>query len=663
MPPLQLDRIDNMIKDNQGYITVLKAILNHDVAYFVLNQPQITDAEYDALVNDVKAYEAAHPNEVLPYSPTQRVGSSLTGDLPTVKHSVPMLSLDNVFSAEELLNWINKTQAITPTPLPIICELKYDGVAIALIYEQGILVRALTRGDGEVGQDVTPQVKVIKSVPLRLQHPATIEVRGEIVMPKQALKAYNEKYPDSPLSNCRNGASGALKQTNPADTAKRQLAFYPYQIVESASTIDGEILNLKELGFVAHYPDWLPSNDLDTIKRQLEHYQSERAKVPFDIDGIVFKVNNHDIRQELGFTGRAPRWAIAYKFPAEKKQTLLLDVEYQVGRTGAITPVAKVDPVHCGGVTISSVTLHNEDELKRLELTENCSVIVQRAGDVIPQIIGVVKGTNDGAPITMPTSCPCCRGPVEKDNATLRCVTPSCPAQIQRYIEHFAGKKGLDVDGLGPKTIAELIRSGAVLTPLELMTLDLGKLNISGTVLTENQKSKLLDSIAKAKHTTLPKFIHALGIPLVGEGTSKRLAKFFKAIYPLLCADAQLLASIEDIGRDTAEAIEKWCLNAINYGEVEGMLAAGITFEEPETEQTSDILAGQAWCVTGTLHSMKRSEAEAKLESLGATIVKGVSKKTTALLAGEKAGSKLAKAEGLGISVYTEDAFNDLVGE
>lgn len=647
----------------QVYETIINLVNYHDHQYYVLNTPQISDAEYDEYFRDLKDLEAGHPNDIAPYSPTQRVGSCLSGDRPTVKHSVPMLSLDNVFSAEELLNWINKTQTITSAPLPITCELKYDGVAIALIYEQGILVRALTRGDGEVGQDVTPQVKVIKTVPLRLQHPATIEVRGEIVMPKQALKAYNGKYPNSPLSNCRNGASGALKQNNPADTAKRQLDFYPYQIVESASTIDGEVLTLKELGFVAHYPDWLTGNNLEAIEKTLRHYQSERSKVPFDIDGIVFKINDSGLRQELGFTGRAPRWAIAYKFPAEQKQTLLLDVEYQVGRTGAITPVAKVDPVHCGGVTISSVTLHNEDELKRLELTENCSVIVQRAGEVIPQIVGVVKGTNEGAPITMPTSCPTCNGPVEKDKATLNCISPSCPAQIQRYIEHFAGKKGLDIDGLGPKTIAELIRTNAVHTPLELITLDLGKLNICGAVLTENQKSKLLESIAKAKHTTLPKFIHALGIPLVGEGTSKRLAKFFQAIYPLLCADAKLLATIEDIGNDTAKAIEKWCTNVINYGEVEAMLAAGLTFEEPETQQTSDILAGQAWCVTGTLHSMKRSEAEAKLASLGATIVKGVSKKTTALLAGEKAGGKLAKAESLGISVYTEDAFNDLVGE
>lgn len=647
----------------QVYETIINLVNYHDHQYYVLNTPQISDAEYDEYFRDLKDLEAGHPNDIAPYSPTQRVGSCLSGDRPTVKHSVPMLSLDNVFSAEELLNWINKTQTITSAPLPITCELKYDGVAIALIYEQGILVRALTRGDGEVGQDVTPQVKVIKTVPLRLQHPATIEVRGEIVMPKQALKAYNGKYPNSPLSNCRNGASGALKQNNPADTAKRQLDFYPYQIVESASTIDGEVLTLKELGFVAHYPDWLTGNNLEAIEKTLRHYQSERSKVPFDIDGIVFKINDSGLRQELGFTGRAPRWAIAYKFPAEQKQTLLLDVEYQVGRTGAITPVAKVDPVHCGGVTISSVTLHNEDELKRLELTENCSVIVQRAGDVIPQIVGVVKGTNEGAPITMPTSCPTCNGPVEKDKATLNCISPSCPAQIQRYIEHFAGKKGLDIDGLGPKTIAELIRTNAVHTPLELITLDLGKLNICGAVLTENQKSKLLENITKAKHTTLPKFIHALGIPLVGEGTSKRLAKFFQAVYPLLCADAKLLATIEDIGNDTAKAIEKWCTNVINYSEVEAMLAAGITFEEPETQQTSDILAGQAWCVTGTLHSMKRSEAEAKLESLGATIVKGVSKKTTALLAGEKAGGKLAKAEGLGISVYTEDAFNDLVGE
>jgi len=652
-----------MIKDNQGYITVLKAILNHDVLYFVLNKPQITDAEYDALVNDVKAYEASHPDEILPYSPTQRIGSSLSGDLPAVKHSVPMLSLDNVFDPDALEKWVKNIWHLYPNA-SIYCDPKYDGVAVSLHYEAGVLVLALTRGDGEKGEDITRAVKTIKTVPLLLTQKIDIEVRGEIVMPKEALETYNKNNPNKPLANCRNGAAGALRQLDPKKTAQRKLSFYPYQVVGMDIALAQVYFKLLDLGFNPIDPMWVEAinEQRNDIAQVLESIGSKRSLFPFDIDGVVFKVNSPEIRDDMGFTGRAPRWAIAYKFPAEQKQTLLLDVEYQVGRTGAITPVAKVEPVSCGGVTISSVTLHNEDELKRLELTENCSVIVQRAGDVIPQIVGVVKGTNEGAPITMPTSCPTCNGPVEKTKATLNCISPSCPAQIQRYIEHFAGKKGLDIDGLGPKTIAELIRTNAVLTPLELITLDLGKLNICGAVLTENQKSKLLESIAKAKHTTLPKFIHALGIPLVGEGTSKRLAKFFQAIYPLLCADAKLLATIEDIGNDTAKAIEKWCINIINYGEVEAMLAAGITFEEPETQQTSDILAGQAWCVTGTLHSMKRSEAEAKLESLGATIVKGVSKKTTALLAGEKAGSKLAKAEGLGISVYNEDAFNELVG-
>ncbi|ASV43982.1 hypothetical protein [Pseudoalteromonas phage KB12-38] len=654
-----------MINDNQGYIAVLKAILNHDQNYFVLNQPQITDAEYDALVNDVKAYEATHPNEVLPYSPTQRIGSSLSGDLPTVKHSVPMLSLDNVFSVEDLRIWVSRILEEHPlTSLTL--DYKYDGVAVSLQYVDGVLIKALSRGDGEKGEDITQAVRTIKSVPLMLSKPLTVEIRGEVVMPKQALIEYNQNNVGNELANCRNGAAGALRQLNPEKTAQRNLQFFPYQLVGSNKTLVEDNNLMRVLGFIAHTPSYIDRThddaSVNSLEAQVARFTSRREKLDFDIDGIVFKVSSITSRQELGFTGRAPRWAIAYKFPAEQKQTLLLDVEYQVGRTGAITPVAKLDPVSCGGVTISSVTLHNEDELKRLELTENCSVIVQRAGDVIPQIVGVVKGTNDGAPITMPTSCPTCNGPVEKTKATLNCISPSCPAQIQRYIEHFAGKKGLDIDGLGPKTIAELIRTNAVHTPLELITLDLGKLNICGAVLTENQKSKLLESIAKAKNTTLPKFIHALGIPLVGEGTSKRLAKFFQAIYPLLCADAKLLATIEDIGNDTAKAIEKWCTNVINYGEVEAMLAAGITFEEPETQQTSDILAGQAWCVTGTLHSMKRSEAEAKLASLGATIVKGVSKKTTALLAGEKAGGKLAKAESLGISVYTEDAFNDLVG-
>lgn len=649
----------NPIKED--YLELLDSILEHDRAYYVNNAPQISDDQYDTLIEWVKAFEAQYPEEIVPYSPTQRVGSSLSGDRPTFKHSIPMLSLDNVFSAEELFAWIEKTQSATSIPLPLSCELKYDGVAVALIYEAGVLVRALSRGDGEVGQDLTPQVKVIKNVPLRLTRAATLEVRGEVVMPKQALKDYNEKYPQATLANCRNGASGALNQNNPADTAKRNLAFYPYQVVGAANSQDQEVLSLKELGFSAHYPDWLPSNDLDTIKRQLEHYQSERAKVPFDIDGIVFKVNNHDIRQELGFTGRAPRWAIAYKFPAEQKQTLLKKVEFQVGRTGAITPVAKLHPISCGGVTISSVTLHNEDEIKRLGLTHGCSVIVQRAGDVIPQITGIVEGTDVGEPIVMPESCPCCNGPVEKNNATLSCTSPSCHAQLQRYIEHFAGKKGLDIDGLGPKTIAELIRSEAVKSPYDLMTLEAGKMYLCGTVLTKNQMDKLIASIEKAKKTTLPKFIHALGIPLVGEGTSKRLAKAFPTIPKLLEARLEDFLAVDDIGKDTAEAIRKWMSSYANYEWVYEIYANVLTIEDPNPQSMSDLLSGQAWCVTGTLHGMKRSEAQAKLEELGATIVSGVSKNTTVLLAGEKAGSKLTKAEALGITIYTEDMFNELV--
>lgn len=655
-----------MINDEQGYVSALKAILHHDALYFVRNQPQITDAEYDALVNEVKVYEAGHPEEILPYSPTQRVGSSLSGDRPTVKHSVPMLSLDNVFSVEELSVWVTKILKEHPlTSLTL--DYKYDGVAVTLHYVDGGLVQALSRGDGEKGEDLTSAVRTIKSIPLMLSQPLTIEIRGEVVMPKQAFMEYNQNNVGNDLANCRNGAAGALRQLNPEKTAERKLQFFPYQLVGSNKTLVEDNNLMKVLGFVVHTPSYIDITHDDTsvnsLESQVERFTRSREKLDFDIDGIVFKISSYTSRQELGFTGRAPRWAIAYKFPAEQKQTLLNYVEFQVGRTGAITPVAKLQPVSCGGVTISSVTLHNEGELARLGLTKNCSVIVQRAGDVIPQIVGVVEGTNlDGERILMPTSCPICSGPVEKDNATLCCITPSCPEQLQRYIEHFAGKKGLDIDGLGPKTIAELIRSGAISSPYTLMTLSAETLNICGTALTENQKSKLLASIEKSKLTTLPKFIHALGIPLVGEGTAKRLAKHFNSLIDLMNGGPHQFEDIEDIGRDTALAIAHWFDNADNYQDTFKLGESVCKFETPEAVNVGGLLDGQAWCVTGTLHGMKRSEAEAKLESLGATIVSGVSKKTTALLAGEKAGSKLAKAESLGVTVYSEDAFNELVG-
>lgn len=641
------------------YLSLIETINIWDRAYYIFSQPTVSDAEYDQTFIELRDIEERYPNEIVPYSPTQRVGSSLSGDRPSFKHTVPMLSLDNAFSEEELDKWWEAIKKDFPNA-SISVDPKFDGMAVSLHYEEGLLVRALSRGDGTTGEDITGAVKTIYSVPLQLRRPETIEIRGEVVMPKQALKAYNAMNPLTPLANCRNGAAGALRQLDPERTKERGLAFYPYQVVDSHNIrLEGDSGLLQSLGFLCEHQRFF--DDLNSAEF-ISYFKDKRSILPYDIDGIVFKVCQKEIQDNLGFTGRAPRWAIAYKFPAEQKQTLLKKVEFQVGRTGAITPVAKLHPISCGGVTISSVTLHNEDEIKRLGLTHGCSVIVQRAGDVIPQITGIVEGTNVGEPIVMPESCPCCNGPVEKNKATLSCISPSCPAQLQRYIEHFAGKKGLDVDGLGPKTIAELIRSGAVKSPYDLMTLDTGKMYLCGTVLTKNQMDKLIESVEKAKHTTLPKFIHALGIPLVGEGTSKRLAKAFPTIPKLLGAPLEALMAVDDIGKDTAEAIYKWFSNTVNYDWVYEMHTNIITIEEPESQSTSDLLSGQAWCVTGTLHGMKRSEAQAKLESLGATIVSGVSKKTTALLAGEKAGSKLAKAETLGVTIYTEDQFNELVG-
>lgn len=651
--------------NSDNYKVIVATINEYDRLYFNENRSTVSDDEYDVYFRELEKYEEANPEMVVPDSPTQRVGAKLDSRLPAAKHDYLMLSLSDKFTLPEIENFIAVVNTEVTTP-EFVIEPKFDGLALSLKYVRGNLVQALTRGDGQMGEDVTSAARVVKTIPLKLPVPLTIEVRGEVVMPKQALVEFNERYPNKPLSNTRNAAAGAMRSLDPKETAKTNLTFYPYDLLGLDFSTQVEKANkLSDLHFNSSYlaqtilPEQLNQNYLD-------HWAKEsRGLLPFDIDGLVIKVKHLDQQEELGFTGRAPRWAIAYKFPAEQKQTLLEDVTFQVGRTGIISPVAKVAKVFCGGVNISSVTLFNSARLEKLRLTAGCSVVVQRAGDVIPEIVSVVPGTNLGGQyFQMPSNCPCCLSDLVNDGASLICKNVLCSAQLQRYLEHFVGKKGFDVQGLATKTLAHLIDTGAVTSARSLLALDKKTMVMHGVELTVKQADKLLDSIKKSKRIQLRKYIHALGIPDVGEGTSKRLEEYYGSILALKTATYPGLLKIPDVGDLGAKNIFEWFYEPDNFLYDEQLAELGVEIYVPEKITLNNSLEGQIWCVTGTLSKIKRTEAKLKLESLGAKISGGVTGKTTHLLAGVDAGSKLEKAQANGkTKILEEDAFLEYLSQ
>lgn len=662
--------------------TLREDINRHNYRYYALDDPSIPDATYDRLMQQLLAFESEYPQLVCKDSPTQRVGATPLEAFSTVKHEMPMLSLGNAFNADELRAFDKrlKDRLDNDAPIAYACEPKLDGIAVSIIYKEGVLERAATRGDGLNGENITQNVRTIASVPLRLigsGYPELLEVRGEIYMPKAGFIALNKralKNDEKLFVNPRNAAAGSLRQLDAKITATRPLELCAY----SVGVVKGGELPTRHTQILYKLQDWgflinremSEALDIEKCIEYLEQLSHKRDALTYDIDGVVFKVNNIALQNNLGFVSRAPRWAIAYKFPAEEETTQLLDVEFQVGRTGAITPVARLEPVFVGGVTVSNATLHNRDEIARLDVRIHDTVIIRRAGDVIPQIVGVVKERRptNARVINFPEHCPVCHSPVVQvpGETVIRCEGGLiCPAQRKEAIIHFASRKAMNVDGLGNKLVEQLVDKDLIKTIGDLYTLTAEKV---ATLERMGEKSavNLIAALEVSKQTNLGRFIYALGIRGVGETTGRNLAEYFGKLDLLLEADEALLQTIDDIGPIVAHFLIDFFQQAENLAIIQQLRNLGVTWPEHEvTHAVEDELplAGLTYVLTGALEQMSRDEAAEKLRELGAKVAGSVSKKTDYVVAGPGAGSKLKKAQDLGISVLDESDLMVLLAE
>lgn len=649
---------------------LISTINEHNIRYYVDDNPSIPDAEYDRLMQRLKMLEAEHPELQRSDSPSLRVGGLALAKFEQVTHLKPMLSLDNAFSEEDFAAF-HKRVTDRVGEFSYCCEPKLDGLAVSILYRDGVLERAATRGDGAVGEDITENVRTIRAVPLKLRgddYPPLLEVRGEVFMPKAAFEALNERNRvkgDKLFVNPRNAAAGSLRQLDSRIAASRALAFYAYAlgVVEPesfplADTHLGQLQQLKTWGLPISSEIRL-AKDLSEVDDYYRDIMARRSALAYEIDGVVFKVNSIEAQQTLGFVSRAPRWAIAYKFPAQEEMTLLEGVDFQVGRTGAVTPVARLKPVFVGGVTVSNATLHNADEIARLGVKIGDTVIIRRAGDVIPQVVAVVpeKRPEDVIEICFPAQCPVCGSQVERleGEAVARCSGGLfCEAQRKEAIKHFASRKALDIDGMGDKIVEQLIDKELVESPADLFSLTASALTMLERMGLKSA-TNLVQAIEAAKQTTLAKFLYALGIREVGESTAANLARHFKELDALKQASVEQLIEVEDVGVIVAQHVAHFFAQPHNLEVIDKLLAAGVTWPAIEVpSEDEQPLKGQTWVLTGTLSQMSRTDAKAQLEALGAKVSGSVSKKTDCVVAGEAAGSKLTKANELGVKVLDE---------
>ena len=647
-------------------------------AYFEIDSPLVPDADYDAAMVQLRALEADYPDLQLPDSPTQRVGGAPLSAFETIAHRMPMLSLDNAFSEADLIEFHRRViERLSVSEITYCCEPKLDGVAVSIVYESGRLIQAATRGDGVSGEDITANVKTIRNVPLALSGddiPPYLEVRGEIIIPRSGFEQMNARARSSGQKvfvNPRNAAAGSLRQLDSGVTAKRPLAFTAYAVgvVEGSlpASHDGTLRYLAQWGIpISEHMQTVTG--IEACEVYYEELAAQRDGLPFDIDGIVFKVNSFEQQDRLGFISRAPRWAIARKFPAQEVSTQLLGVDFQVGRTGAITPVARLEPVFVAGVTVSNATLHNIDEIERLGVVIGDVVVVRRAGDVIPQIVSVVRDDTEhavrvGAPIVFPSQCPACGAAVEREagEAAIRCVGGvGCQAQLKGVVRHFASRKAMNIEGLGGKLIDQLVDEGLLQSVADLFRLtkeSVGALDRMGDKSTEN----LLSSIAAARQTTLSKFIYALGIREVGEATARSLSEHFMSLDAILAAPVEALEDVDDVGPVVAQHIRAFAFDERNRAILNELHAAGISWPDVKLDAVDGPLAGTIWVVTGKLVAMSREEAESRLRALGAKTASSVSTKTTSVVAGPGAGSKRKRAESLAIPIIDETALIDVL--
>jgi DNA ligase (NAD+) len=653
-------------------------IERHNRAYYVLDNPEIPDAEYDRMFRELQDIEAAHPELAAPDSPTQRVGGAPLPEFRQVAHAVPMLSLNNAFTAEEATAFDRRCrEAIGAEQVDYACEPKFDGLAITLRYEQGIFVRGATRGDGTTGEDVTQNLRTVRNIPLRLSgsgYPAVLEVRGEVLMLRGDFEKLNERQRaagEKLFANPRNAAAGSLRQLDPKVTATRPLRFFAYGVADIAAVSPAPTFHSSLMERLASwgFPLAVERAVAQGAAGLLGYYEkigALRRGLRYDIDGVVYKVNRIADQAKLGYVSRAPRFAIAHKFPAEEALTTVEAIEVQVGRTGAITPVARLTPVFVGGVTVTNATLHNEDEVRRKDVRTGDTVIVRRAGDVIPEVVAVVMEKRPilAPEFVMPKNCPVCGSAVEKpeDEAIARCTGGLyCPAQRKQALLHFASRRAMDIEGLGEKLVDQLVESGAVKTPDDLYRLSVATLARLERM-AEKSAANLVAAIEKSKCTTLARFVFALGIRNVGEATAKDLARHFGTLAALAAADEAALERVPDVGPVVAASIRRFFAEPHNLGVIDDLLKAGVEPEETDGLAADLPFAGKTFVLTGTLPTLTREAAKEFIEARGGKVAGSVSKKTDYVVAGAEAGSKFTKAQELGVTILDESQFRELLG-
>lgn len=648
-----------------------ESLHRHNYLYYVLDEPEVSDAEYDRLMRELMRLEAEHPDLVVPDSPTQRVGAPPLDRFETAVHTIPMLSLENGFDEDDLMAFDQRVRRFleTGSPIAYTAEPKMDGVAVELVYEDGILVEASTRGDGYTGELITRNIRTIRTVPLVLMKtktlpaPSRLEVRGEVFIPIEDFKRLNRDRLDrgeAPFANPRNAAAGSLRQLDSTVTAQRPLDIFCYGVgtaTDLAFRSHWEILQaLKVLGFRVN-PEIRGGLKIEEVFSYYHDLLNRRHEQPYEMDGVVVKVDDLTLQRTLGEKSRSPRWALAFKFPATQESTRVRDINVQVGRTGALTPVAHLEPVSVGGVTVSRATLHNEDEISKKDVRIGDAVLIQRAGDVIPEVVKVItsKRTGHEKPFQMPTACPVCKSPVLRleHEAVRRCVNAGCPAQVKELIRHFASKGAFDIDGLGEKLVARLVAEGFLKSYADVFFLD--RRTLAGLERMGDKSARnLIEAIARSKQITLARFVYALGIRHVGEHIAQVIARRFETLDALMSADRADLMRVEEIGPQVSDSVLAFFANPANRRNIERMIVdAGVKIGG-RTAGPDQPLAGKTFVLTGSLDAVTRAEAKARLESLGGRVSGSVSRNTTYVVAGKEPGLKLARAKELGIEILSE---------
>lgn len=653
-------------------INFLKEELNrHNYLYYVEENPSLSDFEYDEMFRELKKLESENPELITPDSPTQRVGSVGT-KFESIKHKYRLYSLDNSNNYDELIKWYERVTKEVGNDVELVCELKIDGLAIALTYENGMFTRGVTRGDGVVGENITNNLRTIKAIPLKLLSPDNLDVRGEIYMPKTSFEKLNEENlqkGEKIFANPRNAASGSLRQLDSSITAKRDLSMFCYGAIfdginGNEKTHYENIMTLKKLGFKIN-PNIEVCKNIDEVIEYIKKWETKRFELDYATDGVVIKINNLHLQEELGFTSRAPKWATAFKFPPEEVNTKLLDIEINVGKTGAVTPVAILEPVLLAGSTVSRASLHNFDEIKRLDIRKGDTVLIKKAAEIIPKVIKVDEHSreSDAIKVTPPTLCPICETPLETREGEVNLYCPNsmfCPAQIKARIEYWVSKEAMDIDFVGPSIIEQLFAKNMIKSPADLYALsqqDFMQLDL----IQEKSAFNIYNSIQSSKNRPLARLLNALSIRHVGKETAQILASHFKTLDNISNSNTEELSQIEGVGGKIAQSIYEFFHNENNIKLLNQLKELGVEPSSEIFEAKSDILAGKTFVLTGTLQNMTRDEASEKIKLLGGKTASSVSKNTSFVLAGESAGSKLTKAENLGVIILSENEFLKMI--